>query len=108
MHKLCSISSNYIAYDISAMSSAVSGGILTGRPFGGVSTLIHDRYKNDIVSHVCSERFNIILLGKMALVKCICPVSPMLILLLYVMIFLTRYLLNWKKCHLCSLFWVGT
>ena len=73
VHKMCSISSDYIVYGISAMNTVVSKDILSGRPFGGLFTLIHDRYKNNIVSSFCSERFNIILLGTLALVNVYLP-----------------------------------
>jgi len=58
LHKLCFISSNYLAFGISAMEHAVCNGILIGRPFGGMSTLINSKYKDFINEHICAERFN--------------------------------------------------
>jgi len=63
IHVLCSISCDYLMFGISAMSSTVLQGPLSGRPFGGLASLIYSKYEKYIVNHKCSERFNILLLG---------------------------------------------
>jgi len=87
-HKLCYISCDYLMFGVSAMSSTVLQGPLSGRPFGGFGTLIHSKHEKYIVNHICSERFNILLLGSLALVNVYLPiVSLMLILAFCLMLF---------------------
>ena len=59
-YKLCNINADFIMFGISVMAGAVTKGPLTGRPFGGLATFIHNKYKNYIVNHICSERLSII------------------------------------------------
>ena len=73
LHQLCFISSDYLMYGVSAMTDTVSVGPLYGRPYGGLATLIHTKHKKYIVNHICSERFNIILIGSLALVNVYLP-----------------------------------
>jgi len=61
------------SFSISAMEHAVSSGIIIGRPFGGVATLINNKYKDFIIDHNCSKRFNIISLGDIALINVYLP-----------------------------------
>ena len=63
MYKLCFLSSDYLFFGRSAMEATVTKDILIGRPFGGVSTLIHNSYKEATVNHTCSEKFVIVSIG---------------------------------------------
>jgi len=56
-----------------AMEHAVSSGIIVGRPFGGLATLINNKYKDFIFDHNCSKRFNIISLVGIGLVNVYLP-----------------------------------
>jgi len=51
LYELRCISSNHTSFGISAMTNALSKYILTGIPFGGVETLIHNSYSKCITSH---------------------------------------------------------
>jgi len=57
------------------MTNTLSKNILTGRPFGGVATLIHNSYSKCITSHMCAERYNIISIGRLLLVNVYLPDS---------------------------------
>ena len=44
MFKILNFSSKYVADGVSAMDTVISTGILLGRPFGGVTTFVHNDY----------------------------------------------------------------
>ena len=44
INKILNFNDKYIGYGISAMSDAVSCGVLRGRPYGGVSILLKEKY----------------------------------------------------------------
>ena len=52
--------SDFFSFRISAMSNVVDCGMLRGRPFGGVLTLINNRLRAICESVYCSERYVII------------------------------------------------
>ena len=76
MYKLCFLSSDYLFFGRSAMEATVTKDILIGRPFGGVSTLIHNSYKEATVNHTCSEKFVIVSIGSILLVNVYLPSAP--------------------------------
>jgi len=55
------------------MDTTLSNSTLYGRPFGGVSILINDFYKDVMKIHVCSERFVILTLDNVAFVNVYLP-----------------------------------
>jgi len=61
--KLVNFSSNYTMFGISAMESALCHGILSGRPWGGVSTLLKSSSCKDVIFSVCKERFVLLILS---------------------------------------------
>ena len=52
--------SNYFPFDSSAMSSCLESGMLRGRPFGGVITLVSKTLRRGTSTIHCDERFNIV------------------------------------------------
>jgi len=76
LHELCSWSSEYIFYGISAMNSVLKNDILIGRPFGGVATLVHNSYKQIVISHVSADKFTIVSIGTLVLVNVYLRCSP--------------------------------
>jgi len=54
MHKILNISDNYLGFGESAMTKSTSKGILYGRPYGGVVTLI----KKSLVPHCVFKLIN--------------------------------------------------
>ena len=68
MCKIINFSSKCVGYGKSAMDTVVSTGILSGRPFGGVTTFVHNNYASRIVCLKCDERFVIITLDTIVLV----------------------------------------
>jgi hypothetical protein len=73
LFKINNFSPIYSSFGISAMSSAVSKGILRGRPFGGVHILV----KSDLckfIRHVyCSERFVVLVYKNLVIVNVYLP-----------------------------------
>jgi len=66
---------NYFAFGSSALSSSVASGMLRGRPFGGVITLIsNDLRKNTVTIH-SDDRFVIVKVGQYLLVNVYFPCS---------------------------------
>jgi len=77
LHKLCTISSDYLVCGISAMDNVLANNVLVGRPYGGgVFTLIRSSNINSITNHACSDRFNIISIGFIFSVNVYLPSSP--------------------------------
>ena len=52
--------SDFFSFGCSAMSKQVDSGILRGRPFGGVVTLINNRLRNITETICCDERYSIV------------------------------------------------
>lgn len=73
LYRLCSMNPNYLCFGVSAMDNVLENGVLFGRPFGGVATLIHDSFKHSIVNHKCSDRYNILSIGNVTLVNVYVP-----------------------------------
>src|ERR1700690_657294 len=73
LFKINNFSPVYSSFGISAMGSAVSKGILRGRPYGGVHILV----KSDLckfVRHVyCSERFVVLVYKNIVIVSVYLP-----------------------------------
>ena len=55
----------YFSVGCSAMAKRLESGMLRGRPFGGVITLVHNRFKKFIEIVKCDERFAIIKIGNL-------------------------------------------
>src|SRR5271155_1510440 len=73
MYKLINISDNYTCFGISAMETAVSTGILKGRPFGGCSILVRKLYSKAISNVACFERVVSLELGGIMFVNIYSP-----------------------------------
>ena len=71
--RLLHFSNNYTGYGISAMEDRVSSGVLRGRPYGGVMTLLNNNLVKLIKNVVCSERYVILVLGDLAFVNIYLP-----------------------------------
>jgi len=54
---------NFLSFGCSAMSKRIESGMLIGRPFGGVVTLINNRLRNITQTVHCDERFCIVKIG---------------------------------------------
>ena len=60
LYKLNNFSSVYSGFGVSAMEKAVNNGILRGRPYGGVSTLVKADLCKFVSQVKCRERFVIL------------------------------------------------
>ena len=52
--------SDYFAFGCSAMASRLESGMLRGRPFGGIMTLISKTLRKQTVTIHCEERFSVV------------------------------------------------
>jgi len=52
--------SHYFAFGCSAMASRLESGMLRGRPFGGIMTLISKTLRKQTVTIHCEERFSVV------------------------------------------------
>jgi len=71
--KLVNFNSNYTIFGISAMESANCHGILRGRPWGGVSTLLKSSLCKDVIFSICKERFVLIVISDSCFVNLYLP-----------------------------------
>jgi len=62
---------DYFAFGSSAMSSSVASGMLHGRPFGGVMTLISNNLRKYTETIYSDERFVIVKIASICLLTCI-------------------------------------
>jgi len=65
--------SDYACVGISAIDTALSTNRLRGRPFRGVSILVHDVYSERINIHKCAERFVVLSIDKFIFVNVYLP-----------------------------------
>ena len=73
MHKILSNSANYSAYGISAMEECLSKGVLKGRPWGGVCTIVNNKFQSSVKVLKCAERFVVIEIGEMLFINVYLP-----------------------------------
>jgi len=66
---------NYFSFGRSAMLNSVQAGMLRGRPFGGVITLVNNNLRNYTESVKCDDRYAIIKVGDLLLVNIYLPCS---------------------------------
>jgi len=66
---------SYFAFGSSALVSCLESGMLRGRPFGGVMTLINKKLRKNTVTVHCEERFVIIKVFNCLLINVYCPCS---------------------------------
>jgi len=64
---------DYFSFGCSAMSSVVESGILRGRPFGGVMTLVSNKLRALTETIVCEERFVLIRVANVLIVNVYLP-----------------------------------
>ena len=64
---------DYFSFGLSAMSSCVEAGMLRGRPFGGVITLINKNLRKFVETIHCDERYVIIRLANYIIVNVYLP-----------------------------------
>jgi len=67
------MSPDYICAGISAMEDAFANDMLRGRPFGGVSILVHDLYKAAVCIHRSADRFVVLSIGNVVFVNLYLP-----------------------------------
>ena len=75
---LCSFEKHfdlYFAFGSSALVNCVESGMLRGRPFGGVMTLINKKVRKNTITIHCEERFVVIKVFNILLVNVYCPCS---------------------------------
>ena len=65
--------SGYFSFGSSAMSNVVESGILRGRPFGGVITLISNELRRFTETVVCDERYVIVKIAKFLIINVYLP-----------------------------------
>ena len=66
---------DYISIGRSAMTERVESGMLFGRPFGGVITLIHKRIRSAMQTIYCEERFVIVKVSNYLIANVYLPCS---------------------------------
>jgi len=65
----------YICFGSSAMSSCVESGVIRGRPFGGVMTLVHKSLSKCSKVICASDRFVVVVVGDLLIVNVYMPSS---------------------------------
>jgi len=65
--------SDFFSFGCSAMSKQVDSGILRGRPFGGVVTLINNRLRSITETICCDERYSIVRVANYLIVNVYLP-----------------------------------
>ena len=63
----------FCSFGSSAMSDTVSSGMLVGRPFGGVMTLVHNRLRPITTVICCSDRYIIIMIDSFVIINVYLP-----------------------------------
>jgi len=66
---------DYFWFGCSAMSSCLETGMLRGRPFGGVVTLVKNAFRSCTQSVYCDERFVVILFANYLIINVYLPCS---------------------------------
>ena len=79
LYKLEKFFPEYFFLGCSAMNLQVGSGILRGRPFGGVATLIHKRLRSVTETIQCEERFCIARVANYSVVNVYLPCMVLLI-----------------------------
>jgi len=64
---------DFFTFGCSAMSKQVASGILCGRPFGGVVTLVNNRLRSITKTICCNERFSIVRVANYFIVNVYLP-----------------------------------
>jgi len=75
---LCSFEKHfdsYFAFGSSALANCVESGMLRGRPFGGVMTLVNKKLRKNTITIHCDERFVIVKVFNSLLINVYCPCS---------------------------------
>ena len=75
MHKLDDQFPEYTYFGRSAMTERVASGMLTGRPFGGVVILIHNRLRNVVQTIHCHDRVSIVKVSNYLIASVYLPCS---------------------------------
>ena len=73
LYKINNFSPNYTSFGISAMESAVSKGILRGRPFGGCHMLVQSSLCKFVSHIVCKQRFVVLVYKNLVLLNVYLP-----------------------------------
>jgi exonuclease III len=73
IHKMSSFCTEYISFGISAMNKTIDSGVLRGRPFGGVMSMINVKWGKFIRFSECRERFVVLLLQNTLIVNVYLP-----------------------------------
>jgi len=64
---------DYFSFGCSAMTKCVQSGVLTGRPFGGVITVVNKRLRKITETVCCHERYNIIRISNYLIINVYMP-----------------------------------
>ena len=73
LYKIDALSADYVCFSKSGMETAVAGGVLTGRPFDGLSILVHNRFASRAKSIALEHRFIATLIDNLLLVNVYLP-----------------------------------
>ena len=66
----------YSCFGSSAMTSCVENGILRGRPFGGVMTLVKKKLQKHSKIVCAADRYVIVSVGDLLIINCLLYTSP--------------------------------
>ena len=73
LHKIMNFNNSCTGFGVCAFDDKITSGVLHGRPYGGVATLV----RNDVIKYVhntiCTERFVIVCVGSVAFVNVYLP-----------------------------------
>ena len=63
----------YFTFGSSAMQNEVQQGMLSGRPYGGVMTMINNNLRSQTETIYCSDRFNIVRISNLLVINVYLP-----------------------------------
>lgn len=75
LYKIDAVSADFACFSKSSMETAVTGGVLglLGRPFGGISVLIRNKYASDAILIALEKRFIVISINNLLLINVYLP-----------------------------------
>jgi len=73
LNKFEDVFPNYFSFGCSAMENRVQSGILLGRPYGGVMSLINNKWRSITETVCCSERYTVIRVANYLIVNMYLP-----------------------------------
>jgi len=73
LYKIDAVSTDFACFSKSSMETAITGGVLLGRPFGGISVLIRNKYASDAKLIALEKRFIVLSIKNLLLLNVYWP-----------------------------------